>query len=1249
MRRRTILAALAALTVAVSVLPQSGTAAKAPTPAPKPAPKSLFADLYPPAPFAIVVKQPDGSTFRGTLQPGEVGGNLETVDGNHAVVKDQSSGWWYYAASAEGSKLMPSPARVGIDPVPARTPEGLGRIPSIWDGQMGRWRDETLRVLQVASYNAQMQAAETGQLPYVFHTPFLLVATWYDKEAGQTSPQFQEGHDVEFFTKMLDGFGGNATGTMTEFWLENSYGQFLVDVDVFGPYTSYRSLNDPCYYGNVEPETQEVAGQELSAPLVGSVPRVDDGDPAGNALGIGGIGAVGMAIEAVPQSDPEIDYGKYDNDNDGKVDFVGLIHSGADMAATGDPCHTWSHAFEVTFASSLIPAPLGPLLTERGGMPTSDVNAEGEPVVVDRVFTMPEIGGNIGVAVHEMMHARGEPDYYNTGYSSAGTGDWDIMAGGSWFGNPPGTNPLGANPVTRVFQGWVTPKVVSSDLRGVKLAPREIMPMKNYDVTKVDPNIVLVPVEWTDSTEPADVYGLPKDPKNGKYITQGWYIEYISRSVTAPPMHPEMNRSPYFDRFAYSTGVMVWHFDYHKKSNVYYGANNGQSDPNRSQLDVEEFDFLDNTQELQLNYSRGEPSDLFFGTATGMTTGTRRNPPGIPTGGTPQAAVTGGGVLAPFTEADYPFTVDANPANYEMKAELNNFGDCTLALLYKEKNGELRQVASIDSAGAGSPETLVVYKPPAGEWVLRVGDFAACTEHDFTVGFGLPFFTMGTADTFTNQGQPTGWAFTNIGPSSFEGMAHAAEGAGPDVISLDIVNIGKTESDVSAGFVRGTPTKTNGSAPMNAGRAGRIVVPVYNNGGKALRAVDVALREGAPDGPLVGSTTVTLGGYANADVPFMWTPSREGQIDLFATVDPTEEIAELLETNNTQKTTITVGPESPVVLIVDDEGSTDNEETYIGALTALGIPWALAKDHADAALMRQYKAVIWEAGLDRYQGQLNADDRREIATYLNGGGTLWYTSTRAASALGSPPSRTNPGATPDMIPFLRDYFGVIANDTIQSGGGVVSGAGDASAIGGKRPIVTDVLPGRPLQDVWDMAAGESASEKGTAARLLSYAKGGDMGVRVTGNAAHKGFKTVFFGFNLRQVVLGQEQVALTREVMKHLGVPMGSYVPQIPLVWHSEQRVRVAGQTSWLTAYAFNVGQPSTMVRAHKTGMYRRIPMKSAGVPGVYNGIIFREYSTPMGIDYYVDSQLNHPSDGPHVTHYVGVGLPVTAPPVRRR
>ena len=33
--------------------------------------------------------------------------------------------------------------------------------------------------------------------------------------------------------KLLDGFGGNPRGTLTEFYFENSYGQFVVQVDVF--------------------------------------------------------------------------------------------------------------------------------------------------------------------------------------------------------------------------------------------------------------------------------------------------------------------------------------------------------------------------------------------------------------------------------------------------------------------------------------------------------------------------------------------------------------------------------------------------------------------------------------------------------------------------------------------------------------------------------------------------------------------------------------------------------------------------------------------------------------------------------------------------------------------------------------------------------------------------------------------------------------------------------------------------------
>lgn len=1265
MNRQRMLALAAALVVALTIAPVTSPASQPAKPGP-----GAFLDFYPPAPFSIVVKQPDGTAFRGKLQPKEIGGHLETEDG-YAVTKDEKSGVWYYAERAQGAKLFASKRVVGKDS-PQGLPVGLGRHDSIWQStKLGSMRDQTLRMLQMVSWKAQMQAAETGQLPLVFKTPFFLLATWYDKENGETEPQFRPGRDAEFFTKLLDGFGGNPTGTMTEFWLENSYGQFLVNVDVYGPYTSYRSLNNPCYYGNTSRENQQVAGSEVVLPGIGAIPRVDDGDPVGNFLGIGGVGAAGMAVELVPQADRDVDFGQYDNDKDGKVDFVGIIHSGADMAATGNPCDTWSHAIEITFAAGLL-GPAGPTFAEKGGIPTADRNSENEPVVVDRVFTMPEIGANIGVAVHEMMHARGEPDYYNTSYTSTGSGDWDIMSGGSWFGNPPGSNPIGANPATRVFQGWVTPKIVRSDTRNVKIAPRSILPFAGYNATKVQPNIVLVPTAWTDSTAPEDIYGLPKDPANGKYITEGWYIENISRSVNTKPIHKDMTRAPYFDRYAHSSGLLVWQFDYYRKSNVYYGANDAQSDPNRPQMDPEEFDFNDNTQELQLNYTRGEPSDVWFGAATGMTSATRQNPPGVPTGGTPSEGTSGSGVTPPGGEATHEFTVPANPANFVLKATVASQGDCTLALEYKDKDSWQR-AGSTDSGAAGDTETLSIQKPKPGAWRMLVGDFAACLNHEWTVGYQMPFFTTGAADTFTNTGSRTGWAFTNIGPRTLDGLEHSADSPGPEAISLDLLKLDGGDADASPGFVTGALTSTYGRAPIIAGRANRITVPIYNNGGKAS-TVAVQVRQGSAAGPVVGTTRLSLPGYSRREAHFNWTPASEGKYDLFTVVDPGNAVREASEANNVQETRMVVGPANPAVLIVDDDGSNDFEETYIGALTAAGVPWALASGHVDAATMRKYKAVVWEAGLDRYQGQLNALDRAEIAKYLNGGGRMWMTSTRLAAAMGAPPGSTNPGATPDMAEMLRDYFGATYVDTLQVGGGPVVGQSDESGIGGARSITTDILPGRPLQDVWTIASGDNASKRGEASAIFKYAKGGagdHQGVRVVGNDQHKSFKTVYFGFNLKQVVLGSEQLRLTTEVMKYLGVPTGRYKPAVPLLWHSQQRSRVSYQAAPLVAYAFNMPAPKLWVKVHggrvgdepviepvpcppppatcsrARSQWESYPFRQ-DAPGVYQGIVLRQWVTPKGVDYFIDSTIKDPSGSPALAHYIGVSMPTRPTPARK-
>ena len=69
--------------------------------------------------------------------------------------------------------------------------------------------------------------------------------------------------------------------------------------------------------------------------------------------------------------------------------------------------------------------------------------------------------------------------------------------------------------------------------------------------------------------------------------------------------------------------------------------NNAQDDANRLQMDVEEWDFNDNTQELQLDLHRGEPSDVARDAATGITSGTHQPQPVLQADspGTPQAGI----------------------------------------------------------------------------------------------------------------------------------------------------------------------------------------------------------------------------------------------------------------------------------------------------------------------------------------------------------------------------------------------------------------------------------------------------------------------------------------------------------------------------------------------------------------------------------------------------------------------------------
>ena len=1192
---------LPALFLALNLCVATVVVAAAQTPTPDPEFPSVFADFYPPTADTILVRQPDGSRFSASLTYAENGGALE-VDG-YSVTK-RADGWWVYAAGRDAQGLAATPARVGLDSRPASLTPGLGRIPNVFVNDDGTdMRTSVLRQLQAASAQAQA-AADAAGTQRVFRFPVLMLATWWDPSKGQTEPQFQAGDTAEKYRELLSGFGGNPRGSLTEFYLENSYNHFKVIVDVYGPYTSQRSRQDRCYYGGTDvPDSPD-----------------DDLDPIDNVFGVGGLGAVGMAVEAVPQADAEVDFSQYDNDGDGYVDFMGILHSGPDMAGTGDPCHTWSHAMPVStfgdIASSVLGLPDGTL---RSGLPTSD------GVLVDRVFTMPEIDLEIGVAAHEMAHALGEPDYYDTTYASNGTGDWDIMAGGSWLGNPAGSNPTGFNPASRAFQGWLGDhgarvRQITGDVRGLKLRPRELFP-----------DIALVPVQtvavgqtdqyghtWTAN----DVYGLVMTP-GGRYVAEGYYLENWSRSASGKAL-PGMKRAPYFDRAAWNSGLMSWHFDYYKRSNVYYGANNAQTDPNRPQMDPMEFDFNDNTQELQLNLVRGEATDLVSGAAAGITSGTRKLAPGINTG-KPQAGSTYSGVLPPAGTADHPFEVQANPANEKLVVTVAGTGDCTLQVFRKKSDGTLTAVSDkADSGSAGDGEMITVSSPDPGDYVAQVGDFAACGQYEGAIAFesgSSGFQTQGAADTWSTwTRKPTGWAFTNVRPAA-EGLDSAADAPGNGTITLDVLKLGKTRNDLAPGFARPAENALAGRAPVVAKRANPFAVPVFNNGGKAVKSALVSVRLGSATGPKVASGTMSLAGYQRKDFRFSFTPAREGSYQLFVSVDPGRKVAEADEANNVQRVVGWAGPVGPRVLIVDDDAY-DAEHTYSGALAALKIPYAVATGHVSAATMAKFKAVIWETGLERGLGVLDEADQLQVKKYLDGGGRILMSSPRAADALVG-------------TELISKYFGVEVTDVKSGTGGYFKGSGGLLG-SGKRYF--NAFENRPLTSYYATASGVG----GKASPLASWYLGGHRMGLMAQTVDNAKWRTAFLSANLAQFTGPNDAVAILGPIMKHLGVGPGGYrAPTTPTIFHTAVRHAVGGKATRVRAVILGLGQgvvPTLSYRQHGSAGFVTVRMVKAAQAGVWYAVIPGKVVTQKGVEYVIRAgKVAHPVSAPRLAHLIAV------------
>ena len=201
-----------------------------------------------------------------------------------------------------------------------------------------------------------------------------------------------------------------AIGSVSEYYADVSYGQLHLLCDVIGPFTSKYGMK---YYG-----ANDMRGDDIN-PLA-------------------------LFKEAMTYAATKVSLKDYDSNDDGIVDNIHIIFAGHGEEAGASDNTIWSYA-----ATLYQPYEL-------------------QGMIIERYSCAPELRGKdgngisrIGPHCHEIGHVLGAKDYYDTNYSTGdtylGTGQWDIMASGSW--NEDGIIPADFNPYVKFNNfGWVTPK-----------------------------------------------------------------------------------------------------------------------------------------------------------------------------------------------------------------------------------------------------------------------------------------------------------------------------------------------------------------------------------------------------------------------------------------------------------------------------------------------------------------------------------------------------------------------------------------------------------------------------------------------------------------------------------------------------------------------------------------------------------------------------------------------------------------------
>ncbi|MBA7515444.1 hypothetical protein ES705_07484 [subsurface metagenome] len=164
----------------------------------------------------------------------------------------------------------------------------------------------------------------------------------------------------------------------------------------------------------------------------------------------------GIVWAACSLADPFINFADFDEDGDGIVDAIFIVHAGpgAEEGFSGHINHVWSHQWQLSNTGTGCP----------GAYHTNDgVDVDHYSMEPERFET--ETGRiTVGVFAHEFGHVLGLPDLYDRDGSTYGIGMFGIMAAGSWAraydDSLPGSCPTHFCAWSKYQLGWISPTEV---------------------------------------------------------------------------------------------------------------------------------------------------------------------------------------------------------------------------------------------------------------------------------------------------------------------------------------------------------------------------------------------------------------------------------------------------------------------------------------------------------------------------------------------------------------------------------------------------------------------------------------------------------------------------------------------------------------------------------------------------------------------------------------------------------------------